>query len=159
MALAKPEPTPTVHSLEELRSSTANVVEEARHRIVHLRVDDDDGLVLLAEEQYEEIVRWIRAVLVASRAIGMPEAERQPGAFGDSPWLAVFDDEDLTTFVEEMGKAIFDVLGSTAGTVDGLRTVGQEWRTTATVLADPVSREVLLGRHDVDDFIEISRPT
>ena len=95
---------------------------------------------------------------VARKAIGSPEHERHTTAFGDAPWLTVFDDDDLATFVAETESAILDVLRSRAGPLDRLRTLAEGWRTTATALSDPVSREILLGRHDPDDFVEVPRP-
>ncbi|MGH9090236.1 MAG: hypothetical protein ACRDZR_02470 [Acidimicrobiales bacterium] len=118
----------------------------------------DENVLLVAEEECQKIARGVRAVLAASRAIDTLDRERHPEAFGDAPWLAVFDDQDLAAFVDEMGGAILGVLGSIAGPLDRLYTLGQGWRTTATVLADPVSREVLLGPHNANDFIEVQRP-
>lgn len=157
--MAVTEPAPSIRSIEDLASSTAGVVEEARHGIVHLRAADGDNLVLFAEQQYDELTRWARAVLVTIRALQKSQADRRPDDFGDTPWLAVFDDEDLTTFVAEVGNAILIAIGTGAHTVDDLHTLGRDWETTANVIADPLSREILLGHHNADDFIEVSRPT
>lgn len=154
--VALAEPTQGFRSVDELGVRSAEVVEAARHGAVHLRTASGDVLVLLAQRQFDEIARWIRAVLDASRALASPGAERRPEDFGDAPWLAVLDDEDLTTFVDEIQPAILDAVASgRAGDLDAL---GDEWRSTATVLADPVSREILLGPHDPDDFVEVPRP-
>jgi hypothetical protein len=34
----------------------------------------------------------------------------------------------------------------------------RDWRATAAELADPARREALLGRFDLGDFVEASRP-
>jgi len=55
-----------------------------------------------------------------------------------------------------MQSALLSALVS--GSVHEVLSLGREWETTATVLADPQNREMLLGRPTADDFVEVSRP-
>jgi hypothetical protein len=77
-------------------------------------------------------------------------------AYGDWPWLRVFDAEDLREFTRELREALI-IAGreESAALIDDTL---QRWRVTAESLDDPLRRSVLLGPHLPEDFVEVSRP-
>lgn len=62
-------------------------------------------------------------------------------------------DEDRREFLEEIVAVLSE------GDFEAFDHTLREWVRTATELADPETREVLLGEHDAADFEDVSRPS
>lgn len=144
----------------ELSRNGQAILEAARSGPVILQDDHGRNLVLLPQTQLgalEALVTCVVNLLAVERTLAEPASTRSGEAdYGEWDWLRVFDDEDLSEFVSEAREALLAVFRE-ASTLPIDKTI-ERWRITAGVLADPVRREVLLGTHSEEDFIEIEPP-
>jgi hypothetical protein len=67
-------------------------------------------------------------------------------------WLHVLDRDDQQAFADELQEAL--VLAMSMHDGAPVRDAVHAWRVTASELADPVRREVLLGRFDERNFLD-----
>jgi hypothetical protein len=78
-------------------------------------------------------------------------------AFGQWPWLRMFDHEDLEEFVAEMRQAL--VIAARERSVRHVNETLKAWYNTAVSLDDPLRQDILLsGVADDDEFVEAKRP-
>ena len=147
------------HPIEELLSDPRALVDLALDHPVLLSVEGGNRLLLVGERHLhdtDEVFFWLRVFLHTSSAIEKPATARMSADFPEAPWLAEFDDEDLSSFLDELRASLIDAIDS--GDSSDLELLVSEWKSTARAIADPERREVLLGSHRPDDFIEIQRP-
>lgn len=148
-----------IYTASDLDRKRREVTDAARKGVARIRDTDGMGLVLLPAKHYEvldAVSRWHDRLDVVEHALAKPAGERTPRDFGDLTWLRHFDDEDLETFLTEVRAAV-----SVAYHDDDLTEFQQlvrDWRVTASELADPARREVLLGGFEADDFVDVARP-
>jgi len=148
-----------IYTASDLDRKRREVTDAARRGVARIRDTDGMGLVLLSAHHYEvleAVSRWHERLDTAARALAKPAKDRVAHDYGDLTWLRHLDNDDLATFLTEIRVAV-----SVAYHDDDLAELDQlarDWRATADELADPVRREVLLGRFDADDFVEAAPP-
>lgn len=148
-----------VFTVGDLVASERAFAEAARTGQARLQVSDGTELAVLPDHELAALVDIVGCAtqhLLVELVLRTPPAQRTVADFGDQEWLAVFDDDDLATFAEELGAAL--LVASRQRSTDELHRIVSEWRVTADALADPERRELLLSRHDEADFVEVQRP-
>jgi hypothetical protein len=151
--------TGVIYTASDLDRRRREVTDTARRGLARIRDTDGTGLVLLPAGHYdvlEAVGRWHDRLDVVERARAKPAPDRVARDYGDLTWLRHLDDDDLATFISEVRAAVFVAYHD-----DDLTELDQlirDWRATASELADPTRREILLGRHNPDDYVEANRP-
>jgi hypothetical protein len=125
-------------------------------------VRDDDGvsIALLPAERLRALREVARAAAnlaqIEQALMAAPGAGLPLSGYGDWPWLATLDVEELNEFVSTLREAI--IVSEREGVVSTLEELLRRWRVTAQALDDPLRRRVLLGTPRDEDFVEVSRP-
>ncbi len=107
-------------------------------------------------DQTDEILNWVRVFLYAERASRKEQAARVGGDFPDATWLQHLDDEDLSTFIDELCESLLEAIAMRD--LGSLRNLVSEWETTANALSDPIQRATLLEAFDPNSYIEVQQP-
>ena len=82
-----------------------------------------------------------------------PREQRRAADFGGWAFVASLGDDQLTEFHAEVNDALIRAgSGQAISLVDDLL---DEWRLTASLMADPVSRGILEGTTDVEEWSEV----
>lgn len=128
---------------------------------LHVAQDlDGTSLAMPREEKLavlDDIVHWANELLLIDARLRRPAGDRSPTDFGKHAWLQVFDDDDLATFVGELGEAL--LAAARQGSSADLDKLVDDWRVTAEALSDDDRRDVLLGHPEDSDFVEVARPS
>jgi hypothetical protein len=149
-----------IYQASDLNQRGRTILDEARTGEAHVRDKDGFGLVMVPATRLSALTAMSRAA--ANLATIEEGLARQSGAplalasYADWPWLRAFDREDLEEFAREMREAV--IIGGREESVGLLEETLHRWRVTAAALEDPMRRNVLLGAHVDDDFVEVSRP-
>lgn len=149
----------TVYTASDLARRRRELLDSARRGVARLRDTDGTSLVMLREGHVLALTlaaRWSMARSRLAALLGLPPESRPNAAYGEAAWLRVFDDDDLREFLTELDEALVATLADESpGPLEQLLS---DWRATATALADPKTRGVLLGDFRFDDFEEVDRP-
>lgn len=146
----------TVGDLADSESAFDTAIRMGQAR---LRASDGTNLAVLPETELAALTKVVRSATLhvrVGRLLGMPAASRSSADFGEDVWLEVLDDEDLATFLDELGAVL--LVASREQSIDQLDQLLADWRVTAEALADPEDREILLGGYSDADFVEVHRP-
>jgi len=153
-----PSPIP-VFQASDLARKRRVFIDAARSGLARLRDTDGTSLVMIPEARLAalmEIVDWAHEHLVLDATMRKPGPARSAKDFGAAAWLRYLDEDDLATFVSELGEEL--LVAAATESADGLRQLVDDWRVTAEAVSDPERRAVLTGRHQIDDFVEVDRP-
>lgn len=149
----------TIYQVTDLNSKRVEFVAAAKRGEARLRDKDGTSLVMLRESYVrvlEGLADWTNAYLRLERLLrnaGTPSVSD----LGTLAWLRVFDKEDQRAFLEDLHDAM--VAASADEDLAPVEELVRDWRTTATQLADPLRRAVLLSDHvDRDDLAPADRP-
>lgn len=148
----------TIFTASDLANKRTEILDRARQGLAQIRDKDGTSLVMLPERRLrmlEEIAKWSRAHMRLEELLRR-EAAPDVGDFGDLAWLRVFEGEDLQEFVEDLHAAL--IAAHADEDVSVLDECVRAWRVTARQLEDPLRRQILLGRHKPDDFVEAREP-
>ena len=140
---------PTSLTIQELESDVRGIVNLASHQPIRLFFEQGHGILMLPEDQLDqtdEILNWVRVFLYAERASRKEQAARVGGDFPDATWLQHLDDEDLSTFIDELCESLLEAIAMRD--LGSLRNLVSEWETTANALSDPIQRATLLEAFD-----------
>jgi hypothetical protein len=150
----------TIYQSSDLSQRGRVVLDTARAGLARLRDNDGLSLVILPEERLSAlrtVANCTANYLALEDALASARGrELVPADYGEWTWLRVFDEVDRATFIEEMHDAL--IVAAREESAELLEETLDRWRTTARVLDDPLRREVLLGTHRDEDFVEVHRP-
>jgi hypothetical protein len=135
-------------------------LELARQSLAHLRAPDGEALVMLRQallDHLTELRNYILAYLMLDNALSRPRAERHTADFGAWAFVDVFDDDDIERFRTEINDALVRTIATGDATI--VEETLRAWRTSASTLADPIARAILAGDDDLDDWVEVDRPS
>lgn len=135
-------------------------LDEARAGRARLRDTDGVSLVMIRESDhtYLDTLRLLTAdYLALTGALNRNRDDRQTTDFGGVAWADTLSEDDLNEFRREFGNELTRATAS--GSAETVVRCVHEWRMTAATLADPVSRDILEGRFDDDDFVDVERPS
>ena len=77
--------------------------------------------------------------------------------WGDLAWLRVLDNDDLSTFCEDLANEL--IIDASEDDFTGLDCLIREWRATAGQLEDPLRKRILLSSElEKADFTEAQAP-
>ncbi len=127
--------------------------------VARLQFSDGTQLAVLPDQDLAALVDIIGAAqqhLLVEAVLRKARIERTVDDFGELEWLAVFNDDDLATFAQELGAAL--LAATREGSAEELHRIVADWRVTAEVLSDPERRAILLDGHGDSDFVEVQRP-
>lgn len=145
----------TTFTASDLQNRRRDVMDAARGGRALVRDTDGTTLVMLPAHDvvaHDELLSAARAFLAAQLAV--ENRATRPIEFGELAWLAVFDDDDRASFLEEFRDTLATGL---AGDLAPLHDCVRAWRTTAQALNDPARRAILVGAGN-DDYVELDRP-
>jgi hypothetical protein len=158
--------TTTIHDVGDLGIGDQSILEEARRGEARLRDAGGVDLVLMPTRRvsalrtvvgYAARLFAIEQRLARTHGKGVGHLAHDTSAWlGDWAWLAVFDENDLGEFLEEMREAFLSASRDESPTA--VEETLEAWRVTAEALSDPARRDVLLGEPRIDDFVEVTRP-
>ena len=99
-------------------------------------------------------------MVYASRKIrSIINSENRPNTveWGDLAWLRVLDNDDLSTFCEDLANEL--IIDASEDDFTGLDCLIREWRATAGQLEDPLRKRILLSSElEKADFTEAQAP-
>ncbi len=107
------------------------------------------------------VARW---VIIGSTTVDLPEGFEGVFRIIDNSrvWAGQASAylREIVESLDEDDRAAFraDIESASTESSETFERTLQEWLTTARVLRDPLSRELLLGNIGVSDFIEVDRP-
>lgn len=150
----------TIFQSSDLNQRGRAVLDAARAGLARLRDKDGMSLVMLPEGRLSALrtVASCAANFLAIEDILTSGRDKTlaPSDYGEWTWLRAFDHEEVATFMGEMRYAL--VVAAREESSDLIEEILDRWRVTARVLDDSLRREVLLGTHRDEDFVEVSRP-
>lgn len=135
-------------------------LDEARAGAARLRDTDGTPLLMVPEGCYQvlaELRDWMLAYLTLEAALARPRPQRRVEDLGPLAWAAVFDDEDLETFRQELSAVLSRATASRR--LDLLERLVGDWARTARALEDDEVRAALTGDAADDDFVEVGPPS
>ncbi|MEU4835813.1 hypothetical protein [Streptosporangium sp. NPDC023615] len=142
----------------DLANKRTEVLDAAREGLARVRDKDGTSLVMLPERRLrllEEIARWSRAHMRLDELLRR-NVIPNVGDLGDLAWLRVFDADDLREFVEDLHNAL--IAAHSDEDTSALDECVKAWRITARQIEDPLRRSILMGKHNVDDYVEVREP-
>ena len=149
----------TVFQASDLNEQGRAVLDAARAGEARVRDQDGLSLLLLPEHRVRALSAVVRAAINLAgleMALASAPGDLSLQDLGEWTWLRGFDRDDLAEFVQEMRQAL--IIAGREEVPEAIDEVLDAWRVTAQVLGDPTGRQVLLGEHRDEDFIEVSRP-
>lgn len=152
-------PAATVFEASDLNENGRAVLQAARAGEAQVRAEDGVSFRVMTESRARALECRARAAVslaTLQQTLATPSSPPFTTNYGEWPWLENFDDEDLQEFIHE----ILELLTAPTDEASEMRLeeMLQAWRLTAEELADPVRREILLGTHSGDDFVEAVPP-
>ena len=147
-----------IFQLSDLASKRLEFLDAARRGQARLRDKDGTSLVMLPESRlrlHGALAKWWQAYMRLESFLRRSELPRA-AELGELAWLRSFERGDLEEFVSELHDALI-AANADEDTV-ALDDCIHGWRTTARQLEDPLRREVLLGPHVPEDYVEASEP-
>lgn len=131
-------------------------LDGARKGGVLLRDTDGFALTMVPLAQFQaisEIAHTAVAALLAEPALR--RATVRPSELGALAWLAVFDEDDRASFLDELRDALS--VAETTNDASAVEVCLREWQTTARALSDPDRRRILASEGN-DDYAEVDPP-
>ena len=132
-------------------------IEAAQRGPTTLRTPEGESLVMLPAADLEHLAGMrdhALNFLMLDNAMSRPREQRRAADFGGWAFVASLDDAQLAEFHSEINDALIRAgSGQAFSVVDDLL---DQWRLTASLMADPVSRGILEGSMDVEDWSEVS---
>jgi hypothetical protein len=159
VTMLSPEHAERIYQPSDLNREGRALLNAARAGYARVRDKDGVSLVMLREEFYgslEVVADCTAQYVLIEHAVSHSEGEPSLAEYGDWTWLRVFDREDVEKFLADMREAL--VLASRERSAEPIRVALHEWRETARSLADPVRREILLGKSVDDEYVDAARP-
>lgn len=133
-------------------------IEAAQRGPTTLRTPEGESLVMLPAADLEHLAGMrdhALNFLMFDNALSRPREQRRAADFGGWAFIASLDDGQLVEFRAEVNDALIRAgSGQPISLVDELL---DEWRLTASLMADTISREILEGPMDVDDWSAAGR--
>jgi hypothetical protein len=135
-------------------------LELARQGLAHLRAPDGEALVMLRQASLDHLTGlrdYTLAYLMLDNALSRPRGQRHAADFGAWAFLDVFDEDDIEQFRTEVNGALVRAIAT--GDATSVEETLKAWRTSASTLADPIARAILVGEDDPSDWVEVDRPS
>lgn len=145
---------------DDLNKNGRAVLDAARAGSARLVDEDGTSLVLLPEVRLSALktlasyaATFLTIEHARAAAQGSPLAATH---YGEWAWMQAFDEEDLSTFIEEVRAAL--IAAAQEESLAPIEETIERWRITASVLEDGTRRGILLGVYRDEDFVEVGRP-
>lgn len=158
--------SPTIFQSSDLNRRGRAVLDAARDGLARIRDTDGLGLVVTTEEAYEDMLEHAEGMrqmaaatasfITIDRAVDHDGRAPSLAELGAWTWARHLPADDAREFVRDVGDALY--ASCQEGSMGPLAATLAEWRATAEALADPVSRETLLGEWSPRDYVETDRP-
>ncbi|NDL61146.1 hypothetical protein [Phytoactinopolyspora mesophila] len=153
--------------LQERVFQTADLASAARREFIkaaregqaRFRAPDGEALVMTRQATLDHLAHlrdYVIAYVTLDNALMRPRADRRVADYGAWAFMEVFDDEDLTEFQGEINDALIRAVA--AQDVRVVEETLAAWRRSARTLSDSVAREILDGKTEDDDWVDLEEP-
>ncbi|MGE4714263.1 MULTISPECIES: hypothetical protein [Bifidobacterium] len=150
-----------IYTASELASKRVEVINTAvNDGRARIRISEGEELVMLPEKRLADLEKNRLWSLRLERLRRLLAANRRPtvAELGDLAWLRVFDNEDLTSFCDDISDQL--IACDADENYSELDATIKDWKTTAGQLEDPLRKKILLqDTVDSKDFAEVSIPS
>lgn len=158
----------TIFQASDLNRQGRAVLDRARSEPTRLRDTDGLSIIMAPESDWEEKVSQAQALsrilhltslYIVFRSAREDESwslNEESSRLGPWAWLRHLPSEDIPEFSSEVALALQDSVS--AVDPEPLEQLIEEWRETAMVASDPLSREVFKAPFEPSDFVEVDRP-
>ena len=144
--------------VSDLARKRTAVIEAARTDCAVIR-DKDQDLVMLKKSRLSNLEKYQQCSMRLERLRSIINSENRPNTveWGDLAWLRVLDNDDLSTFCEDLANEL--IIDASEDDFTGLDCLIREWRATAGQLEDPLRKRILLSSElEKADFTEAQAP-
>jgi|SRR5215207_715705 len=151
--------TERIYQPSDLNREGRALLNDARAGYARVRDKDGVSLVMIREDRFgalEVVADSTAHYVLIEHAVSHGNAPLSLAEYGDWTWLRVFERDDLESFLGDVREAL--VVSSRERSAEPIQRALYEWRETARSLADPVRREILLGKSGEDDYVDAARP-
>lgn len=158
--------TNPIFQASDLNRRGRAVLDSAREGVARIRDTDGESLIVAREEAYEALHRQVSAFreladamasfITLDRAVDHEHRAPSLAELGSWTWVRHLPADDAAEFVRDVSEALYASCRELS--LAPLSEVVDAWRATAEALADPLSRETLLGSSDSADYVEVQRP-
>lgn len=149
-----------IYQTSDLAGATRReFINDAREGRAYLRTPDGESLVMLPSAELDTL-GYFRDASIAyamlDSALSRPRAERRAADFGAWAFISEMDDEDIASFHRNVTDAFIKALSASDPAL--LEQELTEWRRSAAAWSNPLTRSLIRGEFDPEDWIEAPPP-